>query len=457
MANTTPIVTIVTKTANKEKTQKETDKVNIHDFYEEHYDDILPIIMDKVRRDKQKEVHARLDFGESSKKGRRAREGSQNSSVGISPARYHSPLGRPKMHDRLRYERNMFNHLSHRRKSVHERLSDTYSLSITRSGPSRTSSRDPSHTRGRSPSRDRTRYKNRLHGVEESYDGTYSPQGTKTQYGGRSHDKGRSRSLKRWRKSKSPPSSESKSCTSNTGHRKPRTKRGRTSDEKDRVVPWSCEDVDPFTLGIRNFKSLRKTRMTNNVKTYDGTGDPEDHLKIFQAATQKDLEAAFLAYFMQQKKCVKDPVEIHNIKQRDGETIEEFMERFKFESGRMKGPPKCMRIFGFMHGVNNPELTKRLNEHVPKTVDEMMITTTEFIRTPKEIFATDKRSSSKFCEFHNDKGHITDECMLLKKPIEELVKAGKLSHFIKEMRQDKDKQNGRKKEASAKKKPRPSI
>ncbi|GJR41336.1 hypothetical protein Tco_1564260 [Tanacetum coccineum] len=79
MANTTPIVTTITKTANKEKTQNEMDKVNIQDFCEKHYDDILPIIMDKVRRDKRKEVHARLDFGESSEKGRRARKGSQNS------------------------------------------------------------------------------------------------------------------------------------------------------------------------------------------------------------------------------------------------------------------------------------------------------------------------------------------------------------------------------------------
>ncbi|GJZ31195.1 hypothetical protein Tco_0576242 [Tanacetum coccineum] len=75
-ANTTPIVTTVTKTANKEKTRKEGDKVNIQDFYKEHYEDILPIIMDKVRRDKRKEVHTRLDFAESSEKGRRIREGS---------------------------------------------------------------------------------------------------------------------------------------------------------------------------------------------------------------------------------------------------------------------------------------------------------------------------------------------------------------------------------------------
>ncbi|GJW62961.1 reverse transcriptase domain-containing protein [Tanacetum coccineum] len=185
---------------------------------------------------------------------------------------------------------------------------------------------------------------------------------------------------------------------------------------EDLAVPWSCEDVDPFTPRIHNFRSSRKTRMSNNVKTYDGTGDPEDHLKVFQASAQverwamptwchmfnstligaarvwfdelppesidsyKDLKAAFLAYFMQQKKHVKDPVEIHNIKQKDGETIEEFMERFKVETGRMKGAPECMKISGFMHGVNNPELTKRLNEHVPKTLEEMMTTTAAFIR-----------------------------------------------------------------------------
>nr|GEU62245.1 reverse transcriptase domain-containing protein [Tanacetum cinerariifolium] len=94
----------------------------------------------------------------------------------------------------------------------------------------------------------------------------------------------------------------------------------------------------------------------------------------------KDMKAAFLPYFMQQKKYVKDPVEIHNIKQLDGETIEDFMECFKIETGRMKGAPECMRISGFMHAINNPELTKHLNERVPKTMEEMMIATTAFIR-----------------------------------------------------------------------------
>ncbi|GKE97463.1 hypothetical protein Tco_0020814 [Tanacetum coccineum] len=68
MANATHIVTTVMKLATREKTPKYKNavpRVNIQDFYEEHYENILSVIMDKMCRDKRKEVHARLDFGES--------------------------------------------------------------------------------------------------------------------------------------------------------------------------------------------------------------------------------------------------------------------------------------------------------------------------------------------------------------------------------------------------------
>ncbi|GJV09044.1 hypothetical protein Tco_1346700 [Tanacetum coccineum] len=243
VANTTPIVTTVTKTTNKEKTQKKRDKVNIQDFCEEHYDDILPIIMDKVRRDKRKEVHTRLDL----QKGRRTREGSQNSSAGVSPVRYHTSSRRPRVQDRLRYnDGNVFNRLSRRRRSVHERLSDTYSPSMTRSRPSRTSSRDPSRIRGRSPNRDLPRHRDRLRDTKESYDGIYFSQGTMTKYRGPPQDRRRSRSTRGWKESESLPSRGSESSTSDTGHWKSRNKRRKTLEE-DLAVPWRCEDVDPFT------------------------------------------------------------------------------------------------------------------------------------------------------------------------------------------------------------------
>nr|GEX92773.1 reverse transcriptase domain-containing protein [Tanacetum cinerariifolium] len=410
MANTTPLVTTVTKPIINPAEANSAPRVNIQEFCEEHYEDILQIIMEKVRHDRRKDVHTRLDFGEGPRE--RAREDSYSN----TRARASEP-GRVKVQDHLRYgSRHVLDRLGHRRQSAFDRLSDTYSPSTTKSRPQRTDSRDSlrgrGHTRTLSVSRD-DRHKDRecLRGTRESYGDSFSQS---------CRDEGHQRHMKR-KGDKSLPSSVSRSDSSNGRHRK--STRHQLTDEDDLKNPWMYEEENPFTPRIHNFESSRKTRMPNNVKMYDGTGDPEDHGKVFQAAAQK--------------KYVKDPVEIHNIKQRDRETIEDFMERFKIETGHMKGAPECMWISGFMHEVNNPELTKRLNEHVPKTMEEMMITTTAFIRgeaTPKEILATEankfqspppmvtpieKRSSNKFCDFHNDKGHSTDECMQLKKQIEE--------------------------------------
>ncbi|GJR97254.1 putative reverse transcriptase domain-containing protein [Tanacetum coccineum] len=185
MANATPIVTTVTKTTNKEKAPDAAPRVNIQDFCEEHYEDILPIIMEKARRDKRKEVQTRLNFGENSKRTRRERENSLNSRAENSPARFHPERSRTRGRER-RDDRNVFSRLSHRRKSVHERLSDTYS------GPSRTDSREPSHSRGHSHRghshiRERSQTEDRPRGTEESYGDTYS-QGTTTKYRNRSRN-----------------------------------------------------------------------------------------------------------------------------------------------------------------------------------------------------------------------------------------------------------------------------
>nr|GFA57707.1 reverse transcriptase domain-containing protein [Tanacetum cinerariifolium] len=339
IANTTPIVTTVTKPATNPRDADATPRVNIQDFYEEYYEDILLIIMDKVRLDKAK-------IGRTS---------SKDHSRGIS---------RP-----------------HRLDVSNE---------------------------------DRPENRERLCGIEELYDTSHCSYGTGINHEYRYHDRDRSRHIKRGRDIESPLSSVSKSDSSDGRNRKSKSKRNKPTNEDDLTMPWMCKE---------------------------------------------------------QKKYVKDPVEIHNIKQKDGETIEDFMKRFKVDTERMKGAPECRRISGFMSGVHNSKLTKLLNEHVPKTKEEMMVTTTAFIQgeaaaaskkkghtswrtqdqskwqtskkrfTPltkiaKEILATEagkfqppppmvtpveKRSNNKFYNFHNDKGHSTNECMQLKKQIEELV------------------------------------
>ncbi|GKA36958.1 hypothetical protein Tco_0723523 [Tanacetum coccineum] len=72
------------------------------------------------------------------------------------------------------------------------------------------------------------------------------------------------------------------------GHWKSRSKGKKSRREEDDLSqPWVCEEVDPFTPRIRYF-DFPKTRMPNRIKTYDRSEDPEDHLKIFQAAAKTE-------------------------------------------------------------------------------------------------------------------------------------------------------------------------
>nr|GEY86265.1 reverse transcriptase domain-containing protein [Tanacetum cinerariifolium] len=455
MANATPLVTTVTKPATNPRDADATPRVNIQEFCPRE----------------------------------RTREVSHHSSARARTTKSE----RLKVQDRLRYgDRHVLDRLGHRRQSAFDRLSETYSPSTIKSRPRGKDSRD--HPRGRSrphtldtSKENHPNDRERFRSVGESYDDSFSHS---------YRDRNRSRHMKRRRDNEPPLSSVSRSDSSDGRYRS-------------------------------NFESSRRTRIPNNVKTYDGTRDPEDHVKIFQAEAQverwamptlchmfnstligaarvwfdelppesidsyNDLKAAFLAYFMQQKKYVKDPVEIHSIKQKDGETIEDFMERFKVETGRIKGARECMRIFGFMHGVNNPELTKRINEHVPKTMEEMMITTTAFIRG-EAVAASKKKghvswkaqdhskrqNSDKRSDFqgHSREGRGSNRFTPLTRTPKEILAAEagkfqppppmvtpvekksinefcKLSHLIKEIKHGRDQSKTGKKETTAKDKP----
>ncbi|GJT01283.1 hypothetical protein Tco_0822452 [Tanacetum coccineum] len=90
--------------------------------------------------------------------------------------------------------------------------------------------------------------------------------------------------------------------------------------------------------------------------------------------------------FLLAKKCTKDPMEIHHIKQSEGKSTKDFVRIFKVESRDVKGASKVMRISGFMHGITNPELIKRLHDEILKSIDEMMTITTSFLRTEGGIW-----------------------------------------------------------------------
>ncbi|GJU10295.1 hypothetical protein Tco_1132691 [Tanacetum coccineum] len=69
------------------------------------------------------------------------------------------------------------------------------------------------------------------------------------------------------------------------------------------------------------------------------------------------------------------------------------------------------------------------------------------------ITPADKRDPNKYYKFHADTGHSTDECMQLRKQIDEMIKAGKFSQFIKELKQNDKPKAPKKGETAGKERP----
>ena len=58
-----------------------------------------------------------------------------------------------------------------------------------------------------------------------------------------------------------------------------------------------------------------------------------------------------------------------------------------------------------------------------------------------------KRNRNKYCRFHRDHGHDTDECFDLKQQIENLIRQGKLKNFLGRDNRD-EKMKGKMEESS---------
>ncbi|GKE51298.1 hypothetical protein Tco_1486454 [Tanacetum coccineum] len=153
MANATPIVTTVTKTKNKEKAPDAAPRVNIIDFCKEYYEDILSIIMDKARCDKQKEKTCPRE--------------SIRRDPGLAVAKGATT------------ETCLAAWATKGRACIRDLVIPTYQV---QQSPGQTR-----RTRETPPRRERPRIEERSRGTEESYGDTYS-QGTKTKYKDRSLD-----------------------------------------------------------------------------------------------------------------------------------------------------------------------------------------------------------------------------------------------------------------------------
>nr|XP_043639131.1 uncharacterized protein LOC122610176 [Erigeron canadensis] len=61
--------------------------------------------------------------------------------------------------------------------------------------------------------------------------------------------------------------------------------------------------------------------------------------------------------------------------------------------------------------------------------------------TPPRLSGKTKREPEKYCEFHRDNGHDTNNCWQLRRAIEEAINEGKLSHLVKTVQRQQKKKD----------------
>nr|GEV59584.1 reverse transcriptase domain-containing protein [Tanacetum cinerariifolium] len=228
MANTTPLVTTVTKPANDPGEANTAPRVNIHELCEKYYEDILPIIMKKARHERLKDVHVRLDFGEGPQEGTR-----ENPHYSNTRAKNTKP-----------------------ERSVFDRLSEASSPNTIRSRPRKIKPKDPlrdkSHARTLGASRgDRNRGVKDFHSTKESYGDSSS------------HSRRDKNDTKR--KDRSPSSSVSRNNPNEKKYQKSKSKRHRPAED-DLTKPWTCEEKRRLTSPTLRFHYTQ----TSSIKKWWG-------------------------------------------------------------------------------------------------------------------------------------------------------------------------------------------
>ncbi|GJT98772.1 reverse transcriptase domain-containing protein [Tanacetum coccineum] len=213
----------------------------------------------------------------------------------------------------------------------------------------------------------------------------------------------------------------------------------------------------------------------------------------------EDLKAKFRSYFSQQKRFTKTHLVVHSIKQREGESVRAFATSLKainlvehlstdlpstykglmektytwievrevaingassdrgdnFKRSRKSswdngGGQRSRDRFSPYRGPNHGLLSSMSKS--PREILAIEKVARSFEQPPLMLGSKRSRDMSKFCYFHEDHGHDTNDCRQLRSQIEEAVRSGQLSHLVKGIKKERtktsDSQRGEKKEKS---------
>ncbi|GFZ07029.1 hypothetical protein Acr_18g0011990 [Actinidia rufa] len=196
-----------------------------------------------------------------------------------------------------------------------------------------------------------------------------------------------------------------------------------------------------------------------------------------------DLSRLFVANFMSCRNRQKNASHLFTIHQKETESLKDFVKRFNQAILEVEDPSDKVIIMAMMEGLRPGPLFDSLSKNVPETLSTLQskadkyiaaeerrgtkdldpkrsgnrrprtpprqlefilpplnapvaqvlseIKHEEFVKWPGKI-KTDpqKENRNKYCEFHRDHGHNTEDCFQLKEQIVDLIKRGYLRKYV---------------------------
>nr|GEV88528.1 hypothetical protein [Tanacetum cinerariifolium] len=201
--------------------------------------------------------------------------------------------------------------------------------------------------------------------------------------------------------------------------------------DEDLKKPYKEVLKSPITRRIIEFSALTH-QMPTKLKIYDGT-DPDDHI----------TQVMQISAFMSNSKCRELARQFAD---QVPQTVTEMMKRVddfvkskeaykstKLPKGehpkRGQGTPRFESLRQKVNQLGLEALTKRSKEILATELQLQLPLCPPMIGTPK------KENLDRYCNYHGEKCHYTNDCYQLKRQLEAALESGKLNHLVKDVRQ----------------------
>ncbi|XP_043699704.1 uncharacterized protein LOC122650356 [Telopea speciosissima] len=201
----------------------------------------------------------------------------------------------------------------------------------------------------------------------------------------------------------------------------------------------------PFVKGIMEAELLKGFKILAFM-LYDGYTDPIDHINYFNSVMMVYNGSDTASCSIRQKKTVAN---LLAIKQWRDESIRDFVSRFNRELLDILDLDDLVAFNALQSGITDMELIKSLILNKAHNMTDLISRCHQFANMAKIIAARNEvegkgllnwpapmfskpedRNPQKYCHFHRDTGHNTEDCRQLKSEIENLIQDGHLSKYV---------------------------